>query len=186
MRLLKGFSLIELIITLSIIAILVIVAHHNLSVFIVKTRVDNEITKLYRLILVARNFAINNQHNVTICPLSESFVCQESWQNPITVFVDHNHNNILDINSDETIIRFKEEIHQGDALLYGKGRKKIIYQPTGNLSGLSNGTFRYCPLNHHELVRGIIIARSGRVYLSADNNGDGIEENRSRKALSCQ
>lgn len=185
MRIKKGFTLIELLITTSILAILISVAHQNLANFVIDFRVNNEITKLHRLLLVARNFSINHQQNVTLCPLNEQLECDTQWQNPISIFIDRNNNNCLDQQSDETIIQFKNKIKSGDLLLYGKNRKKIIYKPTGQLSGLSNGTFRYCPFEHYDMAKGIVVARSGRVYISTDVDSDGKDENRSRQELSC-
>lgn len=71
---LQGFTLIELLISVSIIGVLMMVALPNLSSYLVKSRVDNEISELHRLILTARNAAINSGKNVTLCPLSSSNV----------------------------------------------------------------------------------------------------------------
>lgn len=181
----KGVSLIELLVALSILSIMIVLAHQQLHTYVVKLRVDNEINKLQRLLFSARSFSINNGSKVTICPLNSNNECHSNWQSPISVFIDRNNNGSLDKQFDEMIISFKDKVKKGDMLIYGLNRKKIVYKPTGHLSGLSNGTFRYCPLNNHDLARGIIIARSGRLYLSQDIDGDGKDENRNKKHLEC-
>lgn len=179
----KGFTLIELMVSVSITSILVAIAAPSFSDFIVKMRVDNEISQLHRMLLITRNTAINNGQKTIICPLDNNFQCTSQWQNELSVFIDLNDNKLFDIT--EKVISVRASISSGDKLIYGKGRNKITYKPTGQLSGLTNGTFRYCPQSHKENSRGIVIARSGRLYQSSDIDNDGIDENRGNKEIDC-
>lgn len=181
----RGFTLIELIISVSVTSILAAIAIPNYSDFIVKMRVDNEISQLYRMLLITRNSAISNGSKAILCPLDESYRCTTQWKNELSVFIDVNDNKAFDIDSGEKVLKIKSSILQGDTLLYGQGRNMITFKPTGNLSGLANGTFRYCPKNHKDKSRGIIVARSGRIYQSEDINNDGFDENRSYKKINC-
>jgi len=179
----KGFTLIELMISISIASVLAAIAIPNFSNFIVQMRVDNEISQLHRMLLITRNAAINSGYKAIICPLDNSAQCTSLWQNKLSVFIDMNNNKVLDTN--EKIIITRAAITKGDKLLYGKGRNKITFKPTGHLSGLANGTFRYCPDNYKHIARGIVVARSGRLYQSNDIDNDGIDENRGNKEISC-
>jgi len=181
---LKGFTFIELMVSISVTSILAAIALPSYSDFIVKMRVDNEISQLYRMLLITRNAAINSGHKAIICPLDNSFQCTDQWQKELSVFVDVNDNKKFDAN--EKVISIRAEIHTGDKLVYGKRRKKITFKPTGQLSGLANGTFRYCPSNYKNHSRGIVVARSGRVYQSSDIDNDGIDENRGNKEINCE
>lgn len=181
---LKGFTLIELMVSVSVTSILALIAVPNFSDFIVKMRVDNEISKLHRMLNITRNAAINSGQKAIICPLDVSLGCTDQWQNKLSVFIDTNDNKELDTN--EKIIRVRAEINSGDKLIYGKGRNKITFKPTGQLSGLANGTFRYCPDSHQDNSRGIVVARSGRLYPSSDIDDDGIDENRGNKEINCE
>jgi type IV fimbrial biogenesis protein FimT len=180
----KGFTLIELIVSVSILSILAAIVVPNLNQFIIKMRVDNEISHLHRMLLITRNAAINSGHKAILCPLNNSLQCTTQWQNELSVFIDVNNNKMFDTN--EKVSRVRSAIVVGDKLIYGKGRNKITYQPTGQLSGLANGTFRYCPQNNKKLSRGIVVARSGRVYQSSDIDNDGIDENRGNKEINCK
>jgi type IV fimbrial biogenesis protein FimT len=180
---LKGFTLIELMVSVSVTSILAAIAIPNFNDFIVQMRVDNEISQLHRMLLITRNAAINSGQKAIICPLDNAFQCTSQWQNELSVFVDVNDNKEFDNN--EKVISYRAAINAEDKLIYGKGRNKITFKPTGQLSGLANGTFRYCPLNHKEKSRGIVVARSGRLYQSSDNNNDGVDENRGNKAINC-
>jgi len=179
----KGFTLIELMISVSVTSILVAIAVPNYSNFIVKMRVDNEISHLHRLLLITRNAAINSGQKAIVCPLDDARQCTSQWQNELSVFVDVNDNKAFDGN--EKIISIRAPINKGDKLIYGIGRTKITFKPTGQLSGLANGTFRYCPQSYKNYSRGIVVARSGRLYQSSDIDNDGIDENRGYKEISC-
>lgn len=180
----KAFTLIELIVSISITSILAAIAIPNFSEFIVQLRVDNEISSLHRMLLITRNSAINSGQKAIICPLDDTQQCTTQWQNELSVFIDVNDNKKFDAN--ENIISIRAEINTNDKLVYGKGRNKITFKPTGQLSGLANGTFRYCPLMYENYSRGIVVARSGRVYQSSDIDNDGIDENRGNKEINCE
>lgn len=179
----KAFTLLELMVSLSVVSILAAIAIPNLTPFLVKMRVDNEISELHRMLLITRNTAINNGQKTILCPLDSSSKCTTQWQNSLSVFIDFNNNKQLDVN--ETVIKTKAAITSGDLLVYAKGRNKITFKPTGHLSGLANGTFRYCPKDYNNFSRGIVVARSGRVYQSSDIDKDGVDENRGKKIMSC-
>jgi len=180
----KAFTLIELIVSISITSILAVIAVPNFNEFIVQLRVDNEISQLHRMLLITRNAAINSGHKAIVCPLNTSFQCTGQWQNELSAFVDVNDNKKLDAN--ERVIKIRAEIDISDKLVYGKGRNKITFKPTGQLSGLANGTFRYCPQSYKKHSRGIVLARSGRMYQSSDIDNDGIDENRGNKEIKCE
>ncbi len=180
----KGFTLTELIVSVSVSSILAVITVPNFNEFIIKMRVDNEISQLHRMLLMTRNSAINSGHKAIICPLDNSLQCTTQWQNELSIFIDVNSNSIFDTN--EKIVRISEAISIDDSLVYGKGRNKITFKPTGQLSGLANGTFRYCPKSYESYSRGIVVARSGRVYQSSDIDNDGIDENRGNKEITCE
>jgi len=181
----QGVTLIELLISIGIASILTTIALPNLSDFIVQLRVDNEISRLSRLLLVARNYAINSANNVIICPLADNGVCSKNWHEELSVFIDNNGNKKFDSADNELLISKKSPIKLGDVLTYATNRTKITYQSTGHLFGLSNGTFRYCPQGHQDKSRGIVVARSGRFYATTDINHDGKDETRSKKVIIC-
>jgi type IV fimbrial biogenesis protein FimT len=180
----KAFTLIEFMVSVSVTSILAAIAIPNLSDFIVQLRVDNEISSLHRMLLITRNAAINSGHKAIVCPLNTSFQCTGQWQDELSVFVDENNNKKLDAN--EKVIIKRTEIKTNDKLVYAKGRNKITFKPTGQLSGLANGTFRYCPQSYKKYSRGIVLARSGRMYQSDDIDNDGIDENRGNKEIKCE
>jgi type IV fimbrial biogenesis protein FimT len=178
----QGFTLIELLISVSIIGVLLMVALPNLSSYLVKSRVDNEISELHRLILTARNAAINSGKNVTLCPLSSGNVCGTNWQNELSVFNNTADNTKFD-STTEQVVKVRAKIATGDTLKLSQ--TSLVYSPTGRLISGNNSVFTYCPKDHADLARGIDISLSGRVYASQDTDNDDKDEDRSGNEFSC-
>ncbi|QOL25769.1 GspH/FimT family pseudopilin [Thalassotalea sp. LPB0316] len=181
--LVKGFTIIELMVTVAIIGIITAMAMPNMTEFIVRMRVDNEVTQIHSLTVLAKNYAVNSEEVVTICPLGSNNSCDGDWKNEITVFIDVDGDAVYEAADQDAIIKVKEAIKEGDELDFP--RSSIRYSPTGRLTNVSNGTFEYCPKGYPDLSRGVTISRSGRAYLSSDTNNDGKEENRNGTAISC-
>ncbi len=179
-----AFSLIELIIAITLISIISTIALPNLSTLLIKVRVDNKISELQRLLLITRSSAINKSGTVTMCPLNSSNTCQNLWKKQISIFTDINNNGVYEPSTNDELLLVKEAINNDDTLHFSYTR--ISYQPTGLLNGIFNGTFKYCPKDHDELSRGIIISpTTGRIYTSKDTNNDGKDNNRSGINISC-
>lgn len=185
LKLYQGMTLIELMLGIAITTILITIALPSFNSFIVQLRVDNEISRLARLLLIARSHAISSENNVIICPLINDGTCTVNWHEELSVFVDSNANKQFDSANNELLIATKAPISSGDILKYATSRNKITYQATGHLFGLSNGTLRYCPKDYAEKSRAIIVARSGRFYATKDNNNDGHDQTRSNQTIDC-
>jgi len=179
----QGFTLIELMVAIAVVSILSAIALPSMNDFLVKMRVDNEISEMQRLLLTARNMAINTGKNTTVCPLS-SGVCTTSWQNEISVFTN-NVNTVANSNAfvvPDELIKIKEAIKSGDKLQYSQ--TSVIYSPTGRLITTA-ARFSYCPKGQDNKARGIDVSVSGRSYTSSDTDNDGKDENRSGAAIVC-
>jgi prepilin-type N-terminal cleavage/methylation domain-containing protein len=179
-----GFTLVELLITIAIAATLMAIAIPNFNSFLVSTRVDNEISQLQRLLLSARNTAINAEQTVTICPLNASNICDNNWDNAVSVFIDIDGDKVYEPANDERLISVKAAIASNDKLQYGQN--SIIYTPTGSISGGVSATpFKYCPKDYADKSRGITVSASGRSYVTSDTDNDSIDEDRNGYEITC-
>jgi len=189
----RGFTLIELLISIAILSIITMIAMPSMSRFIVEMRVDNEISELHRLILTARNTAINTGKNVTVCPLSGT-TCGTDWEGEISVFTNDGDtlaDNVIYSNDgddtngldDEKLIKVKAAATSGDTLEYSQDI--LIYAPTGRLTNGTNGAFSYCPSSDTSLSRSVELSLAGRTYISQDTDSDGVDENRSDVEVTC-
>ena len=186
----KGFTLVELIVGIAIIGILLAVAIPGLSEFTIKSRVDSEISELHRIILTARNTAINTGQYVTVCPLSGKNCQTTNWQNTLSVFT--NEANTLAnakvfestlVPASEFLIKVKNAASTGETI---KSTKPIIvFSPTGKLASAGPVMLKYCPKGRADLSRAVEISLSGRAYASEDTDNDNKDEDRSGNEISC-
>lgn len=179
----QGFTLVEVMVAIAVVAILSAIALPSLNNFMVQMRVDNEVTELQRLLLTARNMAINTGKNTTVCPLY-SGNCTNNWQNEISVFTNDTNapGESESFAANDELVKIKEAIKSNDKLEFDFNF--VIYSPSGQLIS-SDGTFSYCPKDKADESRGITLSLSGRSYLSSDTNNDGKDEDRSGNEIVC-
>lgn len=182
----QGFTLIELMVSIAVVAILSAIALPSMNTFLVKMRVDNEISELQRLLLTARNTAINTGQNTTVCPLTGN-TCTNNWQNVVSVFTNNSNttNNNIYSAATEQRVKVKEAITANDSLQFDT-LTRIVYTPTGRiLFPTVASTFKYCPQNDTDRSRGIDISISGRSYTTSDTDNDGKDEDRNGNEIVC-
>jgi len=182
----SGFTIVELLVGIAILGIITAIALPNFSSFLVKTRVDNQISELHRLVSSARNAAINSGQNVTLCPLSTANKCGSSWQNQLSIFTNSDNtsanNSVFDSNT-ESILKVKDKADDGDTLKFDQ--TIIVFSPSGRLVSGSNSKFSYCPKGYANFSRAVSISLTGRVSTSADIDGSGKEKDRKGNTITC-
>ena len=179
----QGFTLIELMVSIAVVAILSAIALPSMNTFLVNMRVDNEISQIHRLVLTARNSAINMEQNVILCPLIGNVCTAGQWDNELSVFIDINNNGSFEAGVD-TLLKVKSEISDGDQLIYA-GRSNLTFSPTGRITANANASFNYCPKDYDDMSRSVSISLSGRPYQSSDTDNDGKDEDREDNEISC-
>jgi len=177
----SGLSLVELMITIAVAAIMVTIAVPSFGVFIDKMRIDNEISQLNRLVLSAKNGAVSFGQNVILCPL-ENGVCTGNWQNELTAFIDTNNTGTY-VAADDSLLKVKAANTTNDVITYA-GQTSIRFAPTGNMTTIAS-TFLYCPYNDKKLARAVVLTISGRTYVTTDADNSGQDKFRTGLAVTC-
>ena len=165
----KGFTLLELMVTVGIVAIVAAIAFANSGDMLARDRAESHLQELKRQLMFARAKATSADAIVIICPLS-SGNCTNNWQsNTVSVFVDENGNDAFD--NGDTMLREMEAIRTGDALAFSGG-DKVTYDATGRIGNNESGDFTYCPSMGDNTERTLTLTQSGTaLYRGRTNQG---------------
>ena len=157
-----GVTLIELLIVISIIAVLTTMAmpalgNLNQSVASLSARSGLSVS-----INQARIQAAMQGRQVVVCPSSNKTDCEHNlrWQHGWISFTDSNKNGEHD--ADEDIIGITQGQPSGVAIVSTSGRHRIRYQADGTSDG-SNLTLTICDRRGLNSARTLVISNSGRL-----------------------
>jgi len=180
----QGFSLLELLITLTIFLVLAAVAVPDLSQSIGKHRTERKTRDLLTLLHLARNKAVTEGSLTTVCPLDEGNKCVKDWNRfPISLFLDPQNKREL---SDQTfLIRTLPATDQVNLTVAPVHKSYFQFDSLGASHG-SMGNLSVC--NTGDVLysaKQIVINLSGRPRMSVDKNGDGISERSNGDAVRC-
>jgi type IV fimbrial biogenesis protein FimT len=154
----KGFNLIELLITIFLISIFLTIAVPNFQHLVIENRVDTHVQQLVAAIQFARTEAIKRGENVIFCKSNNSLTCGGQWNNGQIVLVN------------QVVIRVFPTLPKGDDLkLFGSFGKneQLEFLPQGFTNG-QQGSIYYCPTEKEYGMR-IVIEQTGRIRL--EKNG---------------
>ena len=174
----QGVTLTELLITLSIIAILATNTAGSFTSFLEQAQADSDRSQLLLMIQTARQSAVNHITTAVLCPSEDSLNCVNNWKLSSMIFHDKNNNKKRD--SDEEILNQFDAFNDSDISI--KYPKTQIRFNRDGMANYYNGTLRYC-LN--EAIIGIVISRIGRIRFARDLNDDNIPDINKSTPVSC-
>ncbi|MBD3657663.1 MULTISPECIES: GspH/FimT family pseudopilin [Marinobacter] len=179
----SGFTLVELLIVLAIVAIVASQVVPAMGGVIANSRKHSAISDLITLINLARNSAVQEQGAVTLCPLDATNSCIADWSHPIAVFRDPARTKTL--SDPSQLIRLSSGLAGGRLIVKSGNRPYFRFRPTG-MALEAIGNLVWCPPDN-DVTRAaqIRINMGGRPQLARDTNGDGIVEDAYGQAISC-
>jgi type IV fimbrial biogenesis protein FimT len=153
----KAFTLIELMVTLSVIAILAAIAAPSFSDMIQDNRLIANSNTLTGALALTRSEAVKRANSVTICASSNQSSCTGDWHDGWIIFSDADEDAVVD--TDDTVIQVQQGLANNVTVRFDNNR--VIYQSSGFSS--FNGTFVICDDRGLSNAKGLVINGTGRV-----------------------
>ncbi len=172
----KGFSLVELTVTVALSALLLSMAVPSMGTFLSNARQTSTINNFVSSIHMARSTAIEANTDVTICPSMNGRNCENvDWNKGWIVFKDLDSNQAVDANDE--IVRVYDQAN-GVAIRSSRPERFLRYRPNGRIvhkqvSG-SAGEFTICDGRGPDYARVMILDLSGRPLLTQTLTDGGL------------
>jgi type IV fimbrial biogenesis protein FimT len=175
----QGFTLIELTVVLTIVALLFSLGSKSYRYFIDQSRIQSDVGNLLMRLRMTRQQAVVHATTSVLCPSINDKTCVRNWKLPLIQFMDTNKNKKRDPN--EAIQQRFSALGTSDVIIkYPKTQVRFNEQGMANFY---NGTFGYCL---DKTVKGIVISRIGRIRFAQDLDGDHIPDVNSKTSVSCE
>ena len=131
-----GFTLTELVFTLTIAAILVSIGVPSFRSVTNSNRISGEINGLLGDLQFARAEAIKEGRTITVCSSADGATCagSNSWNTGWIVFMDANFNGTVD--AGESVLRVQAALSSGDTLVADNTTKAVSFNREGFALGL--------------------------------------------------
>ena len=157
----SGFTVLELLVTLAIAAILLVTGVPTFQHFTWRQHMRAAVGNLQNDLLAARSEAVYRNVSVVACPGDPVAGCSDSsdWSGGWIVFVDPDEDRQRQ--ADESLLRRGQPFGQV-AIAGNNGRTRIRFFPDGSAPG-SNGTIGFCGPGGPALARKLVISNVGRV-----------------------
>jgi type IV fimbrial biogenesis protein FimT len=159
-RLPRGFTLLELLTTLSLMTIVATMVVPSFVDLIKDNRIVVSMNRLVTALQLARSLAVRAGDNAILCPSRNGLNCARTnqWKYGWIIFSDPNHNNRRD--PGEIILRRDNHAAQLD-ITSGRRTYRIRYFSDGT-SYFSNTTFVFCDDRGGASARAVILSNGGR------------------------
>ncbi|MFY8273116.1 GspH/FimT family pseudopilin [Pseudoalteromonas sp. SSDWG2] len=142
----KGFTLIELMMTIAIAAILLAIALYDTSQMTAKEKANNFSGEFKRQLKFARAKAMTTGDPVIVCPVTtpgSTGACGNDWQaGTIVMFSDINNNGSFDADAD-ILVRALSPLTANSKLINTSGESSIRFDQRGQTA--TTQSFIYCP-----------------------------------------
>lgn len=126
----SGFTLVELLVTVAVAAILLMVAVPGFQSLIRGNQATTEANALHTALLFARSEALKRRGSVTLCRSADGASCGGNWADGWIVFNDTDADGALD--AGETLLRVGSAVATGISLSVSPaGTNFVRFQPGG-------------------------------------------------------
>jgi len=162
----KGFSLIELIVTVAMGSILMSIGIPSLLYTVNNQRLTSAVNTLSSSLILAKTEAIRRNKTISVISVNND------WKTGWDIVLDNNSNGIIDAPQDEVLRRY-ESIHSNLSL-----NSDINFLSFSRM-GISNSSAEFVICNANSLTESkmLNVSSSGFIELGMDNDKNSIPEN---------
>jgi type IV fimbrial biogenesis protein FimT len=161
-----GFTLLELIITLSIALILFGMVIPSFRTLMVKNLQAGEVNNLVHHFHLARSLSITNETHYVLCPSHDGEHCDNTvdWSHGYILYEDSNRNRSRD--QPELLQAAHQPTHDRNIDIESTdGRRYVVYHGDGRPSG-HNLTLTFCDPDNRIPPKAVIVSNLGRIRVS--------------------
>jgi len=154
-----GFSLYELLMTLSLAALLVSIGLPSFSSLLARNRQAVEINALFHAFHLARKQSIMRRKVVSLCPSRDGETCLDSkdWSTGWIMFENTDRDSPPHVDPGEMVLRAHVV---SDSVRIIANRKGFTLRAT--FKRATNGTFVICDTQNRAAAKGLIVSYTGR------------------------
>ena len=162
----QGVTLLELMVALTLAAILLMLAAPPLRDLVVANQAATHAQAMMTSLFLARTEAVKRHRRVTLCKSADGLHCTTDgdWSQGWLVFADAANFGVLD--PGEELLRVQQALQSDLSLRNTNAANWYAYRPDGSAAssgGLVTGTFRVCPGNGNpQLAYRVITNITGR------------------------
>lgn len=164
----RGFSLFELLITLSVAAVLFGLAVPGLGGMVLDSRRAASVNSFVHSVHLARSTAIHRNKMVSLCPSADGRTCSprsvngtSTWQAGWIVFVNDDKDQPPVRDDDETVLSVVAATNAGSIT-----SNRVSYSFRSHIHGVVNGSVVFCDRRGATEARAVIINSAGRPRLA--------------------
>lgn len=170
----NGLTLIELLLTMAIVAILTTVAVPGFSNLVLNTRMTAHVNRFVHDIHLAKQSAHRRMQPVALCKSPDGRQCGHDgeWHDGWLVFVNLNRDRPPHVNRDEPILAANPAFESGTIIA---NRADFVFRAFEARS--TNGTLTFCDRRGSDAARAIIVSYTGRPRVATVTAG--------KKPLKC-
>ena len=166
----NGFSLLELVITMTVFVILTLIAVPTFDEWQARQTMNAAVRSLQQDLLTARSQAITLGANIVACPGTPGSGCtgESDWSDGWLVFHDVDGNRAFD--AGEALLRTTTAFDR-IKVMSSASRTSLRFYPNGTAPG-SNGSIWFCGARGPQYAQRLVLSNVGRIR---HENYDGLE-----------
>lgn len=160
-----GLTLIELMVTLAVFALIVGIAVPGIMGFSRSNKLVSETNALVGALNYARSEATKRRANISVCPSDDRSSCNGGWNSGWIVFINDDNDDPAQVDDGEEILRIYSNTSRGNTVNASAAlASSITYRANGFSSAM--GDIILCDDRGDESARAISISRTGRLSLT--------------------